>query len=970
LFAILRAERLPLGVEETLRLTHLLALGEGLNRTELEELVACVVARSSEEREACHRALRVWFERESALLEHALRAPAVELVEPIALVETPESPPMPEVEPRSLLAAPDDGAERPASPAPATPPVDRRLWITAAGASVAALLVGALSRPPEGGRSVVPGLATLVLAAITTAALALTTRRRPWLSAPSMVADREAELDLPPPPLVLKAPALLDRRTRDHLVEGVGSYVTEHLTRSLDARRTIQTTVKTAGLPRLVFREARESRTVWLWVDDTARDGLMDRTVKEVHQTLSLEGIRAEVILYRAIPALTGLRALPLTREGFARGPYRRLAADDIDAQRSTGIVALLTDGRELTLAAQGARKRQVHRALAALRGFSRLALVDFGCGKSSLGELSEAHDLSLIRPEQLAAFLSGLRERFEGSELSTPVLERPVMTWAAVCSLSPRPVDEATAHALREHIGLAVTPWSIGALIQASEAGGRVWLPLIDRARLVHWLWSTDLDGLREERPFRRAVRFWRAYFQGNAVDGALLQMWDGAEEADAAAAALWDWSKTPLGKRIELELGDRAPLPEDGGAVRDPGGKMVLPWRLSELAPEARWRLRKLGLGYVERAAAEERLRLPGTAALAIGWSAGIGLGALLSLTGSLVGALGGGAALAIGVYGLVRGVALLGTQGALVEDVGSDTESPPPAPAPREEPNLVKKSEIADAAMLLPKVALDELFGHDPTSLAPNRRPVVSLLEMVEIRGGKFLMGTRDDDPRAPRSEKSLHQVAVGAFWLGKYVVIQEEYEAVTGTSLIRQQGLREPVTHVSWLEATRFCNMLSEREGVEPAYDIEGEQVSWNEEADGYRLPTEAEWEYAARAGTQTAWSFGDDPSKTGAYAWLRENSGGEPHPVGEKLPNRWGLYDMHGNVWEWCWDEFRYHSDGFRSVGDRVLRGGSFLDGPWRLRSADRRRHLPGGRLGDIGFRCARGARRPARSGDR
>jgi formylglycine-generating enzyme required for sulfatase activity len=962
LFAILRAERLPLGVEETLRLTHLLALGEGLNRTELEELVACVVARSSEEREACHRALRVWFERESALLEHALRAPAVELVEPIALVETPESPPMPEVEPRSLLAAPDDGAERPASPAPATPPVDRRLWITAAGASVAALLVGALSRPPEGGRSVVPGLATLVLAAITTAALALTTRRRPWLSAPSMVADREAELDLPPPPLVLKAPALLDRRTRDHLVEGVGSYVTEHLTRSLDARRTIQTTVKTAGLPRLVFREARESRTVWLWVDDTARDGLMDRTVKEVHQTLSLEGIRAEVILYRAIPALTGLRALPLTREGFARGPYRRLAADDIDAQRSTGIVALLTDGRELTLAAQGARKRQVHRALAALRGFSRLALVDFGCGKSSLGELSEAHDLSLIRPEQLAAFLSGLRERFEGSELSTPVLERPVMTWAAVCSLSPRPVDEATAHALREHIGLAVTPWSIGALIQASEEGGRVWLPLIDRARLVHWLWSTDLDGLREDGPFRRAVRFWRAYFRGNAVDDALLQLCEGAEEADAAAAVLWDWSKTPLGTRIRLELGDRAPLPEDGGVVRDPRGKMVLPWRLSELAPEARWRLRKLGLGFVEKADAEERLRFPGTAALAIGWSAGIGVGALLSLTGSLVGALGGGAALAIAVYVVVRRLAQRAPEVAVVGEGEPGVEATEPDGVEPE-----SKPEAEDV-VVEPSETPDDVIHEAPPPSVPDQR--VSLIEMVKIRDGTFLMGSRDDDPQAYRSEKPQHQVEVGAFFLGKYAVTQAEYEAVTGTNPSSHKGSRAPVTNVSWVEAVKFCNLLSKREGVEPAYDIQGEVVTWKDEVDGYRLPTEAEWEYAARAGTQTAWSFGDDESKLGEHAWFGGNSGNQPHSVGEKLPNRWGLFDMHGNVWEWCWDAFRSYSGVFPSFGVRVLRGGSFMFGPRSLRSAFRRRNQPVNRSKNLGFRCARGSRRPARSEDR
>ena len=195
-------------------------------------------------------------------------------------------------------------------------------------------------------------------------------------------------------------------------------------------------------------------------------------------------------------------------------------------------------------------------------------------------------------------------------------------------------------------------------------------------------------------------------------------------------------------------------------------------------------------------------------------------------------------------------------------------------------------------------------------------------------------------------------------------------QAEYEAVTGTNPSHHKGGREPVTDVSWLDAATFCNLLSKREEYEPAYDIEGEKVKWNEGADGYRLPTEEEWEYAARAGTQTAWSFGDDQRKIGEYAWLDENSGSLPHPVGEKKPNPWGLFDMHGNVWEWCWDVYGSYSDASRSDasrsdGDRVLRGGSFLDGPRVLRSARRRGDQPEDRDGLFGFRCARGSRRPS-----
>lgn len=109
---------------------------------------------------------------------------------------------------------------------------------------------------------------------------------------------------------------------------------------------------------------------------------------------------------------------------------------------------------------------------------------------------------------------------------------------------------------------------------------------------------------------------------------------------------------------------------------------------------------------------------------------------------------------------------------------------------------------------------------------------------------------------------------------------------------------------PVTGVSWDGAVAFCNAASAREGRTAAYD--GER--WVAEADGYRLPTEAESEHACRAGTDTAWSFGDDEAKLGEHAWYAENSGGAVHPVATRLPNPWGLYDLHGNVWEWCGDE--------------------------------------------------------------
>ncbi|MDN5852118.1 MAG: formylglycine-generating enzyme family protein [Actinomycetia bacterium] len=156
---------------------------------------------------------------------------------------------------------------------------------------------------------------------------------------------------------------------------------------------------------------------------------------------------------------------------------------------------------------------------------------------------------------------------------------------------------------------------------------------------------------------------------------------------------------------------------------------------------------------------------------------------------------------------------------------------------------------------------------------------------------------------------------------------------------------------PAAEVSWWDAIRCCNALSTREGLTPAYQqVEGrDDVAWDCDADGYRLPTEAEWEHACRAGT-TGPRYGhlDD------IAWYRKNSDERAHPVGEKQPNAWGMYDMLGNVWEWCWDV--YDADVYGSY--RVLRGGGWFDEHWSCRASVRRRSHPTFVTDDLGFRVA------------
>ena len=169
----------------------------------------------------------------------------------------------------------------------------------------------------------------------------------------------------------------------------------------------------------------------------------------------------------------------------------------------------------------------------------------------------------------------------------------------------------------------------------------------------------------------------------------------------------------------------------------------------------------------------------------------------------------------------------------------------------------------------------------------------------IEFVLIPAGTFMMGI-DEDPENPLlyfEETPRHKVTITKpFYLGKYEVTQEQWKAVMGTSPSGFQGAANPVEQVSWDDIQVFIARLNHHEGH-----------------DRYRLPTEAEWEYAARAGSTGAYSFGDDEGKLGRYAWYGKNSDGRTHPVGQKEPNAWGLYDMHGNVLEWVQDLYGYYS---------------------------------------------------------
>ena len=263
-----------------------------------------------------------------------------------------------------------------------------------------------------------------------------------------------------------------------------------------------------------------------------------------------------------------------------------------------------------------------------------------------------------------------------------------------------------------------------------------------------------------------------------------------------------------------------------------------------------------------------------------------------------------------------------------------------------------DLHKADDLARtaAALMLKKIedALAKLDGKfSPSTLTLDLGKGVTM-KLVRIRPGKFMMGSPDSEKGRKDDEGPQHEVTISkAFYLGVTEVTQAQYEAVMGKNPSHFKGAANPVENVSWNGAVLFCRKLSAKTGK------------------AFRLPTEAEWEYACRAGSKTRFSFGDSESALGDYAWHQGNCGGKTQPVAQKKPNAWGLYDMLGNVWNLCADWYGSYPSGASTdpqgatSGDRrVIRGGCYGDGAGFVRCAARTRRGPAERLNCDGFRCA------------
>ncbi|MBN1343128.1 MAG: SUMF1/EgtB/PvdO family nonheme iron enzyme [Phycisphaerae bacterium] len=251
------------------------------------------------------------------------------------------------------------------------------------------------------------------------------------------------------------------------------------------------------------------------------------------------------------------------------------------------------------------------------------------------------------------------------------------------------------------------------------------------------------------------------------------------------------------------------------------------------------------------------------------------------------------------------------------------------------------------------------------------APAKAPTIvktkSGIDAVLIPAGSFRMGSQ----AGQEDERPVHEVRLDAFLMDRTEITQEQYAKYTKPNPAHFKGPNRPVEMTSWADAALFCNKRSRAEGLQPCYDEETTECDF--EANGYRLPTEAEWEYACRAGGAGEYHFGSDPGKLQAYAWFADNAGKQTHPVAQKKPNAWGLFDMHGSVAEWCNDV--YAKEYYRASpqanprgpkeGDKyVLRGGAWNSSGKACRSAYRVGEDPGFQdacfaRDALGFRCVR-----------
>jgi formylglycine-generating enzyme len=270
---------------------------------------------------------------------------------------------------------------------------------------------------------------------------------------------------------------------------------------------------------------------------------------------------------------------------------------------------------------------------------------------------------------------------------------------------------------------------------------------------------------------------------------------------------------------------------------------------------------------------------------------------------------------------------------------------------------------------------KIKLLSFFLFGMILLSSNKLHYLLPNSMVKIDGGSYMMGSKDEDYKADSDEQKEHEVSVNTFELNKYEVTVWEWKQYVKEKKLKmpvapKTGFNDkaPINNITWVDAINYCNWLSKKEGLTPVYTSKGPFYYCNFKANGYRLPTEAEWEFAAKGGIKTKKFTYSGGNNLDEVAWHKGNSGGKTQTIGTKTANELGLHDMTGNVWEWCWDWYNkeYYKTETKDnptgpeMGDKkCVRGGSYDSDKNYLRPANRISTFPDKTHEFYGFRLAR-----------